>query len=231
MNVAQTTRYRLHTRLGPYPRVIFPIYRLFGLHQGQLVTASTDLVIEAFPRSATTFCYYALQHAQAVPVRIAFHVHSPAQVIQATRMGVPSLVLIRRPRDAVRSVMLRLPRIPAAAFLERYLLFYKSLEPYLDRVVVADFEDAISDYGAVIRRINAKYGTSFRPFEHTPENIDAVNTKLDERHARLGGGVLTSYRPNIAKEALKEFVDLSPGSALLARCDALYDRVSPNTRP
>jgi hypothetical protein len=35
--------------------------------------------------------------------RIAHHLHVPAQVVRAARWQIPSLVLIRRPRDAVLS--------------------------------------------------------------------------------------------------------------------------------
>ena len=43
----------------------------------------TELVIEAFPRSANTFATVAFQLSQPAPVRVAHHLHAPAQVTEA----------------------------------------------------------------------------------------------------------------------------------------------------
>ncbi len=214
-------RYRLHTHLGRWRWLGFTLYQLFGLHRGQLATPTTDLVIEGFPRSGTTYFDYAFCAAQPAPMRIVFHVHSPAAVLHAIRLRVPTLVVIRRPEDAVRSAKLRLPEIPAAAFFERYRVFYETLEPHLAHVVVADFDEAVGDVAGVIERLNAKFGTTFRLFDQTPENIASVNRQLDSRNAQLGGGPLTSYRPNPVKAALKGTLDLSDSAAMLDRCKAV----------
>jgi hypothetical protein len=41
--------------------------------------------------------------------RIAHHLHVPAQVVRTTQWQIPTLVLIRVPRDAVRSSAIRDP--------------------------------------------------------------------------------------------------------------------------
>lgn len=219
-------KYRLHTYLGKSPRIVFPLYALTGVHEKRTVSRSSRLLIEGFPRSATTFCSYAFLHAQAASLDIAVRIHVPAHVIRALRLGIPSLVLIRPPRDAVSSLALREPGIPVAVFLERYWVFYETLEPYREHFVTAGFAEAISDFGAVIDRINAKFGVSFCRFEHTESNIAAVYDKLDERQRLWGGGVMTSYRFHKAKELAKKYVDFSAHREALERCETVYARWS-----
>ena len=222
----KTLRYRLHTHLGRWHWLGFTLYKLFGLHRGRLATPATDLVIEGFPRSGTTYFAYAFHAAQPAPMHIVFHVHSPTAVQHAIRLRVPTLVVIRRPEDAVHSAKLRLPEIPTVVFFERYRVFYETLEPHLAHVVVADFNEVVGDVAGVTERLNAKFGTAFRLFDPTPKNIAAVNRELDSRNAPLGGGPLTSYRPNPVKAALKGTLDLTDCAAMLNRCKAVYARLS-----
>jgi hypothetical protein len=215
----------MHTRLGRHPILLFAIYRAFGLYAGRRVTATSELVIEGAPRSGTTFCYEAFLQVQARPVTVAYHLHLPAQVMRAVTLGVPTLVVIREPEAAVRSSLAREPYLTVAAALERYWFFYRTLEPLLGGFVVADFEEAVNRFGDVIRRVNARYGTRFAPFEGKNEDdVAAVFARLDQRHRRFGGGPEASYRPDPRKELAKAAVDLSGETQRLARCRTLYER-------
>ena len=40
----------------------------------------------------------------------------------------------------------------------------------------------------------------------------------------VGGGAMTSYRPDVAKEVAKRHVDFSADQALLERCQVVYRR-------
>jgi hypothetical protein len=46
--------------------------------------------------------------------------------------------------------------------------------------VVAPFEEVTSDFGKSIRRLNAKFGTHFVPFEHTEAAQAAIFQHLQE---------------------------------------------------
>jgi hypothetical protein len=88
----------------PLPSLTLPLAR--ALRRGEVVDARTDIVIEGFPASANTFAVAAFRLAQEPRyMRIAHHTHVPAQVIEATRLGVPAILLIREPMQAVLSVM------------------------------------------------------------------------------------------------------------------------------
>jgi hypothetical protein len=58
------------------------------------VSRTTQLVIEGYPRLGNTFAVVAFLQAQKEDVRIAHHLHAPAQVIRAARWRIPTIVLI-----------------------------------------------------------------------------------------------------------------------------------------
>lgn len=222
-------KYHAHSYLGRYPSLLFPIYACFNLYRDRTVSETTELVIEGFPRSATTFCYYAFRVAQGYNVDIAFHIHLPGHVIRAVRMNKPVLLLIREPQAAINSAIVREPYTSVRAYLKRYIIFYSALESYRDRIVVADFEQAVSKFGSIIEQLNSRYNKQFTPFEHTPDNLSAVTALLDRHHQELGGNALSSYRPNPAKEVLKQRVNYSDKQELLREAQEVYRQWSPLT--
>ena len=141
---------------GPSPEVIGP---------------ETELVIDGYTRSATTFAVYALQLSQTKPVRLAHHLHAPAQLIEAARRGVPALLLIREPQAAILSQVVREPWVSVSGALIAYSRFYTCLLPYRDRFVVGEFERVIHDFGGVVRQLNARFGTNFTEFVHTEARV------------------------------------------------------------
>jgi hypothetical protein len=146
-----------------------------------VVDSETELVIDGYTRSASTFAVYALQLAQDRPVRIAHHLHAPAQVIAAARMAVPALVLIREPEGAILSQLVREPKVDLRDALVAYSRFYSCLLPYLPSFVVADFEEVTRDFGAVTRRLNERFGTSFGEFVHSEANMRECWDLIRER--------------------------------------------------
>jgi hypothetical protein len=192
-------------------------------------------VIEGFPRSGNTFARRAFAMAQGENVnqkRIASHLHVPAQVVQAARWQIPTLVLIRRPRDAVLSFALWNP-ISVDQALTYYKSFYETAEKYRDAFVLARFEEITEDFGPVIKRINDKFGTTFPLFRHNEENIGRVFADMDT-YARKAYGETQWERkvhhPSAVKEKMKyeieyELEDLKR-RRLIAEAEALYDRLT-----
>jgi hypothetical protein len=163
-------RHRLRTRVFEYPALYLPIARhRYPGPSPQVVGAATELVIDGYFRSANTFAVYAFQLSQDRPVRLAHHLHAPAQFITAARAGIPALLLIREPRGAVLSELLYEPLVALPDALVQYTRFYRCLKPYTDSLVVGEFEQVTSDFGAVIRRLNTRFGTSFAEFAHTDD--------------------------------------------------------------
>lgn len=167
---------RIRHRLRTHATEHRAMYLAFARHKypgpsPQVISPRTELVIDGYTRCASTFAVYALQLAQPRPVRIAHHLHAPAQLIEAARLRVPALALIREPKGAILSQLIREPGVALPDALVAYSRFYTCLMPYRDALVVGEFEQVTADFGAVVRRLNARFGTRFTEFENTEANM------------------------------------------------------------
>ena len=149
-----------------------------------VVEDGTEAAIDGFTRSACVFAAVAFQQAQPRPVRLAHLLHAPAHLIAAAERSVPCLVTIREPEAAVASCVIREPYLTPAVTLDAWTRFYERLLPYRDRMVVGEFSRVTSDLGSLIVEMNERFGSSFAPFVHTPDNVERVFAFIEERAAR-----------------------------------------------
>jgi hypothetical protein len=216
---------------GNNPALFYFIFRLARKDAAQAVSQQTEIVIEGFPRSANSFAVGALRIAQGRHVRVASNLHVPAQIIRAVRWRIPTLVLIRRPEDAVPSLMIR-DRISAHQALRYYIAFYAAVAHYRSDCILARFEEVTQDYGAVIERVNQKFGTHFILFRHTDENIKKVFFAIDAGYQSYDESSLENAvsRPVTARELMKREVarrlEKPSCKKLLAKAVALYERLT-----
>ena len=212
--------------VGNYPTLFYPLSTLYkGKESKRAVRHNTEITIEGFPRSGNSFAVYAFKLGQQRPVTVAHHMHVPAQVIQSVRFGIPTCVLIRKPEEAIRSLVLKYPGIPLRFALLGYALFYETCMRYQGHFVAARFEQVVADFGVVIDRINAKFATQFVRFEHTPPNVERVFALLDRKADKaVGGRVYGSFRPHLAKEKAKREIMLTAYPTLFSRCRQIYRR-------
>jgi len=163
-------RHRARTQVFEYPALYLPFARYkYQGHSPEVIGSRTELVIDGYFRSANTFAVYAFQLSQDKPVRLAHHLHAPAQLITAARCGIPALLLLRDPEGAILSELLY-DDVALPDALVAYSRFYTCLIPYLDSFVVGEFGEVTRDFGAVVRRVNARFGTAFNQFRHTEES-------------------------------------------------------------
>jgi len=159
-----------------------PLYRLLAVHR------DTQIVIEGYPRCANSFAVIAFEMSQPEPVRIAHHLHSVAQLRSGVRLGIPTLSLIREPREAVLSLAIRRELASLRWPVDEYIDFYQGVAELGNAVMVADFREVTSDFGAVIRRLNQRYGVDFAEFQHTEANVTACYEQIDCIERRIAGG-------------------------------------------
>jgi hypothetical protein len=183
-------RRRLSDLVETAPRLYRTCIALGRLNQPRIrrvVTPDHDVVIEGFPRCANSFAVRAFMLDNGWrDVRVATHVHSPAQIILATGWRIPTIVLVREPGAAVVSLLgfyFQMGRLDRSAMspadlrrwihyeTRRYTRFYDRLMPYRDRFVIGEFGEVTSDFGAVVRRMNDKFGTDYGCFEHNDANV------------------------------------------------------------
>jgi hypothetical protein len=220
--------------VGRHPFLFYNFYRLKPTYKDLLVDRETQIVIVGFPRSGNTFAVVAFQQAQRERVRIAHHLHMPAQVVRAARWGIPILLLARKPTDAVLSLVVREPGVSIRQALKHYISFYEKAAKYRDSLVVGFFEEVTRDYGVVLERVNAKFGTEFSTFVHSEENVKSVFDHIEEVHRARRGGRLDEKvitHPSAIKaglkDALKKELEAPEVRKLIARAEAVYESLRP----
>lgn len=231
----KTIERKIRLYVGERPAVFYKLYwlrRVFASNEAigrRPVQPTTELVIEGFPRSANTFAVWAFRQAQPKDVRVAHHLHLPAQVVRAAQWRIPTLILIREPGDAAISLVMK-DRYTLEEALRHYVSFYRTVAERRDACVLAPFEKVIHDYGAVIERVNDRFGTRFSVFQHTEENVSKIFSRIEQRHRIRNGGIITETgiaRPSPAKQEVRSELRReleAPGRKdLLAEATALYE--------
>ena len=196
-----------------------------------LARPDTAIVIEGFLRSGNTFSVAAFQIANGPELHVGRHLHGAPHVLRAVRLGLPTIVLIRQPRDAVLSYLVRRPTLTPYDALLEYLDFYRTAWPARDGFVVGPFDRVTSDFGTVLEQVNHRFGTSFRRYEPTPEN-EARAFELVEEMNRLetGGEVVESLvgRPSTErsrrKEELRALLERPRTAGKLHEAEDLHER-------
>jgi hypothetical protein len=193
-----------------------------------IVNNNTEIVIEGFARSGNTFAVAAFEQAQSRAYRIARHTHAPAQISMAAELNKPILLLKRHPVDAVASLITRNPNISVTIALGRYNWYYEQIRRYLDRCVVADFNEITSDYGSILRKINDKYQTDFNLYLNSPLHDLDVFRAVEAYDIRVFGKLARSHisRPSEKKQDLLNVARLAVTCGkydkLLAECLTSY---------
>lgn len=184
-------RHELRRKFTSFPALYIPFARWKYppgiLHRPEALLKETNLVIEGYPRSGNSFAFTAFNMAQGEStVRVAHHLHTASVVIAAIRANVPSLVLVRNPEDAIISHIIYSQNLTISQCLKSYLDFYQPLLKHRDYFVTAKFEDVITDFGAITRKVNQEFSTAFKEFEHTQDNVDKCFYILENSWKDLG---------------------------------------------
>ena len=193
--------------------------RKYTGHNVEVIGPGTELVIDGFTRSATTFAVYAFQLAQDSPVRLAHHLHAPAQLIEAARRGIPAVALIREPQGAILSQLFQEPDVALPDALFAYARCYERLMPYRDSLVIGEFRQVTEDFGAVIRQLNKRFGTNFAEFVHSDQNVRQC-FELCELRETMAPGLLGFESGLLTRDQLARELEASRGAARKTPADA-----------
>lgn len=176
------SRHRLRTRMSEHPSVYLPLARhRYPGPSPEVIGPETELVIDGYTRSATTFAVYALQLSQTRPVRLAHHLHAAAQLLEAAKRDIPTLALIREPEGAVLSHLVREPWVDMRDAATGYARFYECLMPLRSRFEVGEFEDVTRDFASVVRRLNDHFGLSLVEFDRSEAMMELCFELIKER--------------------------------------------------
>lgn len=204
------------THIGRWLRVFNTVFG--SVNDGDRLTReNTELVIEGFPRSGNSFSVFAFSNAGAGDLSIAHHVHSPSQIITAARYGLPAVLLVRAPQDAVTAGLAKIATHRTGDLLRAYAAYYRSLLPLREHYVIAPFETVTTDFGRVINAVNRRFETTFT-------DIDA------DRHLALSQKFLAqekfdALQAGAPAETSAPAPQFDRYSSLLKRAEAEHARV------
>ena len=190
----------------------------------------SELVIEAFPRSANTTSVLALFYAQGESFRVGHHLHVPAHIKYAVRHKIPCLVIVRNPLDCVASLMVMRKGGNPSHLLKDYIDFARVVERSKANVVVVDFKEVTQrGMGAAIEAINQKFKTDFSVPSGSDEEQKWVRERVSELNLLYSSGDAESLSiPSEEKHeraaAMKQKIQRE-SSAELQKAEALYERL------
>ncbi len=225
-------RHRLRVALGNHESLLPLLLRLRSSPWEMEVSPRTEVVIEGFQRSANSFVDTAFKLANGWDTRVASHLHAPALVRWAVRHRIPTLLLVRSPRDVVPSYVQYFPFVTAKTALREYIDFHSRVLPVLDDVFVATFEQVTTDLGAVMQRFNERFGTSFLPFVHDERNVAACFEHLEKAQRVLTGDLEESQvaRPSDVRRAeataIRRQLSERRLGRLVERAETLYEQIA-----
>ena len=143
-------------------------------------------MIDGYFRSANTFSVEAFRSVNP-SVAVVEHLHSPFQFIRAARFGVPAILLIRQPEDAVASELVRSPLKLADDAMRDWLFFYETARTVAESIVIAPFEEVTCDFSVAIRVANRMYDRNFALYVNSPV-ADAATFDAVDHYFRAGKG-------------------------------------------
>lgn len=196
------------------------LYRIFlKIRLGKdlrLPTASTDCHLTGYPRSANTYSHY-LAKGLFPELEFVTHVHTVASLKAARRNGVPVMVILRDPKNAVVSMCLKYKRDPADqqsidGYIYDYIHYHEWILDHLPDARFCTFEEVTQ-------------GTS----EFALRLAHFLDQELDE--ATLEGQLESIHQTFQAREKLKDPDGSSlPQESRRARKEAFLLNVEQSSR-
>lgn len=103
----------------------FLFYSFYGFKVNHPVKKSCKMCIEGYMSSANTFFAYAFYKENNV--KIGHHQHVVAQVRRALKNEIPTVIMLRKPLDAVASIKSRKSFYNVDLLLKYYINLYSKI--------------------------------------------------------------------------------------------------------
>lgn len=223
-SLVKNTKYWTGGVMGRH-KLLFQFLPLSKRNQWKKVSAQKDICIEGFPRSANSF-FSSVFRAYNPTAKCAHHMHAPMQVMKAIEYDIPCIVLIRKPIDAIASVLVVDRALSIRLAIQSYIHFYERVLPVRKSIVIADFKDATQRPQQIVETLNQRYGTLFHmePIAHTVRSRIFGQLQNDQKELNLPKHLVAI--PTEAKARIKQDVlpELSK-HPLLPVANTLYQKI------
>lgn len=196
-----------------------------------LCKPDTRLVLEGYPRSSNSFAVDILIASAGRLLhssQLGHHTHDVANLQIADAYGIPKLILIREPKDAILSFHIY-SRAPVAKCAKLYGDFYQGALELTDNADAAHFSEITGDFGKVVRKVNRLLGVKI-PVNQDFEQIKEQALSSVRERAKSGDKDLDTRQvaaPNPEREVLKDKArsDVDTFLASHPRAERFYEKI------
>lgn len=153
VNVRFTIGQWCHERRGVHEM----LDRLSGPSSQRRVDASTQLVVDGFPRSGQSYFVAALRLLKP-DLQVANHAHTPVVFERAGILGVPAICLVRHPAAAVASLVQFRPGLSLGVATRAYTSYHARVAQLPMQPLVVPFSMATGRLDEVIAAAADRFG-------------------------------------------------------------------------
>ena len=178
-------------------------YPLLVFWKQRIVNRRTEICLEGYQRSGNTFFheYFKLFNKEC---NIADHVHTTYQLRRAIKKKIPTVVIIRNPRDVILSGKVSNEQLSISVIAWTYKKYLQYVLEMSDEMLIVRFEEVISHPQQIVISINERYNTTFEYEELTEIIQENLFSIISCRHHMRGAPVNLKAVPSKKKFDLKE---------------------------
>jgi len=168
-----------------------------------LCTKDTDMCLEGYPGSANSFLFNVLSYLKP-SLKIAHHTHSIANIRLSLKYNTPTLIIIRRPQDAITSRILRFESNFELSILE-YLWFYQFVLQYNKRFLIVTFEEVTNNTSNVLSKIENLISSRIKveDLKSAKEHTFSSIRELSKKRGKPNSAGLPSKKRKTQKKELE----------------------------
>ncbi|MCB2171311.1 sulfotransferase domain-containing protein [archaeon] len=172
-----------------------------------------DLCIDGYPRSANSYAVNLAGNFNP-SLRIVHHIHSQVIIRKAVKHGIPTIVLIRNPRDAIVSEYIRMKystnKEPSIDYLiQKYIDYYNTVSDVLSSVSLVPFSEITNNPVSFIELVSRLTDTvTKRNYKELVAEIMSQSKAKVTKEIIYTTSVPTKERTLYKKEVSEELTDL-----------------------
>jgi len=147
-----------------------------------------DFVIEGYPRSGNTYLYSIIMNSFTRPLKVASHSHNILNVKFYLKKKIPTIILIRKPEEAIASYKIREPSLDLLYLFDEYRNFYEPLLKHRKLLSVISFDKLISEKFNPVLYLNKQFGLELiehRSSNHLDKNLSTYINLLERLDSKL----------------------------------------------
>ena len=202
---------------------LYPIvHRFSGNKWSKYTNENTDICLEGYPSSANSFVYNVVKKAFEGK-NVSHHTHTISNVKKAIKLNVPTLVLIRSPKEAISSRCVRF-EIKTEEAIIQYYEFYKFIEKVRDKIFLLCFEEAVNKTSSAMREFEeySKLKMTNKIDGKTEAEIKKEISKWSKKNDKKTGS-LPSEKRYSGKQKYKKILSKKSN---YGKCEKIYKTIN-----